>query len=153
MKFDVTIFQIIKEIIESRIDTIDLAYNAPGGIEGWFQVEIFKQLYERNNGDYSQITREKPYPWKGAFCDFYLKHNNGTEIWVELKVDENNKINYAKALDSDIEKLGKLNIANGIKFAILISKNTYMGSEISSYGFEKIKTNKGTYNVWVIACD
>lgn len=153
MDFEVMLFNIIKEIIEEKVDIIDLAYNTPGGIEGWLQVEILKRLYDGNKALCSEITREKPYPRKNIFCDFYLKYNNGKAVWVELKADENNRINYAAALESDIQKMGSLDSKNTEKYAVLISKNSYIGSEISAFPVKKIKTSKGTYNVWIIECD
>lgn len=153
MDIDIMLHTFIRRIIEARIDAIDLAYNLPGGIEGWFQVELFKMLYDQNKAISTEITREKPYPKGGALCDFYWRYFDGRSVWVELKVDENNRLNYAQALESDIQKLNRLNVPNASKYAVLISKNTYIGSEISAFEFDRIRTVKGNYNVWVIICD
>lgn len=150
MEFEAMMQEIIREIIQTKSDTIDLAYNSPGGLEGWFQVEIFKKLYDRNKSNCSEITREKVYPWKGTFCDFFLKYKSGISVWMELKVDENNKVNYAQAMEADIQKLSRINTPKTMKYAVLISKLTYLGSEISGFKFNPVKTGQGIYNVWVV---
>lgn len=150
MNFEVVLQEIIRKIIQEKGDLIDLAYDTPGGLEGWFQVEILKKLFDKYKRSCSEITREKPYPQGGGFCDFYLKFNNGLSVWTELKVDENNRINYAEATEKDIQKLERIQQAGIEKYAVLISRLGYTGSQISSFSPNWVKTRGAAYNVWVI---
>ncbi|MBQ9991761.1 MAG: hypothetical protein IJP31_12625 [Lachnospiraceae bacterium] len=151
MNFETVLQDIIRKMIQEKGDLIDLAYDTPGSLEGWFQVEMLKRLFDKYKRSCSEITREKAYPQGGGFCDLYLKFNHGASLWIELKVDENNRINYAEALEKDMQKLEKIQQPAVEKYAVLISRLGYTGSQISAFPAKQVKTRGFTYNVWAIA--
>ena len=51
-----------------------------------------------------------------------------------------------------LQKLSRISAPNTMKYAVLISRLTYIESEISVFPFNKVKTKGGTYNIWVIPC-
>ena len=115
-------------------------------------MEIFKRLYENYKEVCTEIVRERPYPGKGSISDFYMNFVTGSSVWIELKVDENNKLNYARLLEQDIRKLEKLKGKDIVKLAVLMSRNNYTSSEISQYKPYTLKTRRNTYRIRIVNC-
>lgn len=106
-----TFINIIKCIITDKIQTIQYGYESRGGLEKWFQVEIYAICRARG---YS-IEREVPYDTK--LCDFKID-----DTFVELKV-ETAEYSGEALLEAYANDVTWMHDAGG--YAVLITKNPY----------------------------
>lgn len=133
----------IQAIIANNIGKIDALYEMDGGMEGWFQVELAYALSQKYGQD--NVVRERRYPGgEEQYCDIVL--SNGTEEgWIELKVDGGNRDSIILLFWADYDKLANLSGDNVLKYAILISRNGYVGE----FDSQCVTCERG-YNIIVV---
>ncbi|MDE6209829.1 MAG: hypothetical protein K2M73_09195 [Lachnospiraceae bacterium] len=134
------VFNQIVNILQNKIDIINVGYNSKGGIEKWFQVELLYALI--NEG--LNVEREAVIGVEDDFllCDFYISDSSGN-IYVELKVDTEGQ-NIADKYVEDINKIDIIrDVTGNPAYAVLISKAGY-----AEYGFNCVGEVNG-YKIFI----
>lgn len=110
--------QIIKHIIADKMQTIQYGYESRGGLEKWFQVEIYAayKALDKNYPIEREVEIDVPHPTK-KLCDFQID-----DTFVELKV-ETAEYSGDAFLDAYLDDVTLMEDVDG--HAILITKHTY----------------------------